>query len=82
MGAGAPRHREPGSAVLLPGLRSSGVTCEAGEAGGGDAVGDRDRLHRAEAQTYDAVVTAIGTSYHVITAQDARGFFRAVGYNV
>ena len=42
----------------------------------------KGRLRRAEARSFDAVVGAVGAAYPEVTAGDARGFFRAAGYNL
>lgn len=40
----------------------------------------KEHLRRAEARTFDAVVTATGTGLDAITASDARGYFTAAGF--
>lgn len=39
-------------------------------------------LRRAEARTFDAIVTATGDAFATITPVDARSFFAAAGYPV
>jgi len=42
----------------------------------------KQRLRRAEARTFDAVVAATGAGLAAITRADSVGFFRAAGYNL
>ncbi len=42
----------------------------------------KQALRRAEARTFESIVTATGTAFATITPADAHGFFRAAGYPV
>ncbi len=39
-------------------------------------------LRRAQARTFDTIVTATGAAFTTITAADARAFFTAAGYHL